>query len=215
MPTTVTCIGGSVTGAYSYYNRGTEFVSTDGTTMTFIADSAVMDNLTGSYPVSGYLYLKDGTRYRIENGRPRWISDRNGNLVRLERCTSAAHDTEPANPCTDSSADKDPYDRPVRIVDPLGRTVTISYATPGGGTEDRITFQGATGDRTIHIRYAPLSGLLRDTAMAVKPLKQLYPSAAYPEQENVNAPRIIRNSCRRWSYPTVRNTPSVTTNTES
>jgi len=69
--------------------RGTIFKTSDGSGATFISDTAIFDKTTiptgivGSWNlfVSGYLLLRDGTRYRIDSGNVSWIRDRNGNLV--------------------------------------------------------------------------------------------------------------------------------------
>jgi hypothetical protein len=65
--------------------RGTTFVTTDGTSATFISDSTIYDNLWAEeeeriYP-SGYLMTKDGTRFRIDYGKISWMRDRNGNYL--------------------------------------------------------------------------------------------------------------------------------------
>lgn len=76
---------GGIQGA----SRGTVFKTSDGSGVTFISDSTIFDKTTiptgivGSWNliVSGYLLLRDGTRYRIDSGNVTWIRDRNGNLV--------------------------------------------------------------------------------------------------------------------------------------
>lgn len=76
---------GGIQGA----SRGTLFKTSDGSGVTFISDSPIFDKTTiptgtsGSWNliVSGYLLLRDGTRYRIDSGNVSWIRDRNGNLV--------------------------------------------------------------------------------------------------------------------------------------
>jgi RHS repeat-associated protein len=76
---------GGIQGA----SRGTVFKTSDGSGVTFISDSTIFDKTTiptgivGSWNliVSGYLLLRDGTRYRIDSGNVSWIRDRNGNLV--------------------------------------------------------------------------------------------------------------------------------------
>jgi RHS repeat-associated protein len=76
---------GGIQGA----SRGTLFKTSDGSGVTFISDSTIYDKTSiptgqaGSWNliVSGYLLLRDGTRYRIDSGNVSWIRDRNGNLV--------------------------------------------------------------------------------------------------------------------------------------
>ena len=83
--------------------------------------------------------LRDGTRYRINNGIVSWLRDRNGNKVTFG------------------------YDgnRVTSITDSLMRQVTIIYAT-GAGTSDQITFKGFGGaTRTILVNYTSLASSLR------------------------------------------------------
>jgi hypothetical protein len=70
-------------------SRGAIFKTSDGSGVTFISDTNIYDKTSiptgqaGSWNliVSGYLLLRDGTRYRIDSGGVSWIRDRNGNLV--------------------------------------------------------------------------------------------------------------------------------------
>ena len=114
----------------SYYNvdcsvgytasRGKVFVSKDGSGVTFISDVDVLDAygfaIDEIYP-SGYLLLKDGTRYRIDGGSVSSIKDRNGNKV------------------TFSGG---------QITDSLNRVVTIASANMPNTPYDDITFAGKT-----------------------------------------------------------------------
>ena len=153
-----------VVGTPVYYNRGTTFVTTDGSVMTFVSDSSTpITDSPGGAPRQGYLYTKDGTRYRIENGNVQWMSDRNGNLIRFVACSITAPEA-----CTDSSSDRDPYNRPVRIIDPLGRVVRIEYGTPYGenqqhADEDRIYYWAAPPRCRIPTAAAPAAGPPRPT----------------------------------------------------
>jgi len=68
-------------------SRGTVFVTADGSAATFVSDATIYDANKGPigrptilYP-SGYLMLRDGTRYRIDNGLVSWMRDRNGNKL--------------------------------------------------------------------------------------------------------------------------------------
>jgi RHS repeat-associated protein len=118
--------------------RGTVFVTADGTFATFISDSVIVDYSLVSdhqpFPVSGYLLMRDGARYRIHNGIVSWIRDRHGNLVQFG---------------------------PEGITDSLGRVVTISYATTTRRYDEIIYhgFGGAT--RTIRVWYDTLYHRLR------------------------------------------------------
>jgi len=143
------------------FNRGTIFVSTDGTSATFISTDAsgnptpIHDfNFAGSQqsiaPVNGYLILRDGTRYWIESTTDyksipliRWMRDRNGNLIRFD------YYTDLSNPFS--------YGHVSRITDSLDREVTFAYTQ----TQDTITYKGfGGGARTIRIIKTPLSEAL-------------------------------------------------------
>ena len=114
-------------------NRGKEFVSRDGTSATFISDVDLFDGYADMreqlFP-SGYLLLRDGTRYRIENGLVMWTRDRNGNKM-----TFAYYGG-----------------RVTQITDSLGRVVTIGYASPSLPSSDTITYKGfGNVSRTIRV----------------------------------------------------------------
>ena len=72
-------------------DRGRVWTTVDGTTATFIADTSTQDTngfASGNnnqqtlylYP-SGYMLMRDGTRFRIDNGVVSWVRDSNGNKV--------------------------------------------------------------------------------------------------------------------------------------
>lgn len=114
------------------FNRGRIFATADGSSATFISDANISDYIydnPANVPPSGYLALRDGTRYRIDGGRITWMRDRNGNKVRfgytLQTLTS--------------------------ITDSLNRQVTIAYADQNTPYDQIIVkgFGGAT--RTIKI----------------------------------------------------------------
>jgi RHS repeat-associated protein len=68
--------------------RGRVFHATDGTAATFISDADVRDDPTIGGPSqillgTGYIYLRDGTRYRVDDGDVTWIQDRNGNRINI------------------------------------------------------------------------------------------------------------------------------------
>jgi RHS repeat-associated protein len=128
-------------------SRGNTFVSIDGTSATFVSDSAIFDNPRAGdgalliYP-TGNLFFATGTRYRIINGLVTQIRDRNGNVTSFE------------------------YDNPnfwgrvVSIKDSLDRQVNISYAS-GSVTFDQITFKGFDAtDRSIKIERTKLENVL-------------------------------------------------------
>jgi RHS repeat-associated protein len=71
------------------------------------------------YP-SGYLLLRDGTRYRIDDGMVMWGRDRNGNKMNFEYSGTWL----------------------TKVTDSLGRVVTIAYGTGSFPYCDTITYQG-------------------------------------------------------------------------
>ena len=130
--------------------RGTVFVTADGSAATFISDNAIHDKTytpSGPYLLtpSGFLTLRNGTRYRIENGIVMWMRDRNGNKISFtyqgsyldQRITSA----------TDS----------------LNRQITYQYNFPDPvyGVCDRIIFKGFGGaERIVRIFRTALQNAL-------------------------------------------------------
>jgi len=130
-------------------SRGTVFITADGTAATFISDTTIYDttrilnarsNLI--YP-SGYLMLRDGSRFRIDGGNVTWMRDRNGNRLTFTYDTNS---------------------RVTTITDSLNRQVTFSYADFVSTFSDQITFKGFSGlTRSISINYSSLSNALRTT----------------------------------------------------
>src|SRR6185369_13090274 len=130
------------------FNRGKIFVSADGSAGTFISDQNIVDYIvvpSGGgdlfYP-SGYLLLRNGTRYRFDNGTVTWLRDRNGNQMTFTY---------------------DSFKRVTSIKDSINREVTITYGTSTILYDDIVYkgFGGAT--RTLRINYAFLqdAGSLR------------------------------------------------------
>lgn len=163
--------GGCTTGE----NRGREFVTADGSSATFIADADVTDRVNppvegadGTFGVSGTLYLRDGTRYIINQGVVEVIRDRNGNEVRFYQSVEM-----PGHP----------GDFVQKAVDSLGREVFINLST------NEITYKGFGGTpRTLRILYAPLSERLRQKndeheAETLKSMASLFPSVPYHPQD--------------------------------
>ena len=64
-------------------SRGTVFKAHDGSGITFVSDTAILDYLAASDNLtpSGNVYFKNGVRYRIDNGGVSRITDRNGNWI--------------------------------------------------------------------------------------------------------------------------------------
>ena len=137
--------------------RGTTFVTADGTAATFISDAVISEQYAHSRSVYGYLMLRDGTRYRIDNGLVSWIQDRNGNKLTYSYTN----------------------DRVDLIRDSLDREVTIEYAVNDiapYGLCDRISFKGSSGQtRVIRISYGLLSSALA-SGESLQTKNQMFPA---------------------------------------
>lgn len=152
----------------SAFNRGRVFVTSDGTSATFISDADVTDYLydnPANPQQSGYLMLRDGTRYRIDGGKVTWMRDRNGNKLTF---------TYNAN------------QKPTSITDSLNRQVTITYGSLGG--YDEITYKGFSGTttRSIKVYLTNLQYALRSD-YSLQTYQQLFPelNGAYGVPANV------------------------------
>ena len=155
---------GGCSGVYSPVARGTTFVTADGTAATFISDTAINDAAVHhvsnwsfkSRDLYGYLKMRDGTHYRIDNGLVSWMRDRNGNQI-IYTYTN---------------------DRVTLIKDSLGRTTAIEYGindVAPYGLCDRITFKGNGGQtRIIRVSYSLLSSTLA-SGFSLRPKYQLFP----------------------------------------
>ncbi|HJP93169.1 MAG TPA: hypothetical protein VJ875_14520, partial [Pyrinomonadaceae bacterium] len=149
-------------GQCNYSNppsRGKVFVTSDGSAATFISDTPIQDYVIApnssaeTYP-SGYLMLRDGTRFRIEGGHVEWMRDRNGNKLTFGY---------------------DSNNRVATIIDSLNRVVTISRNT-GPGTFDQITYQGFGGaTRTVKVNYSSMADALRSDYPSTLTYKALFP----------------------------------------
>jgi RHS repeat-associated protein len=149
-------------------NRGRVWVTGDGSAVTFISDYDLYDDSYravhgrllksdgSNAPLSGFMVLRDGTRYRIDDGRVSWIRDTNGNKVTFTYVG---------------------FGSLREIKDSSNRTITITYGNP-----DIITFKGFGGaSRQIKLHKAPLSQLLRsDFPVPVKTYQQLFPISGSP-----------------------------------
>lgn len=134
-------------------SRGTVFITADGTAATFISDTTIYDNpqigINGplGFAPSGYLLLRDGTRYRVDGGLITWIRDRNGNQM---------------------SFTYDAYGRVTTTTDSLGRQATFNYDVSDVspyGLCDQIIFSGFDGtQRIIRISKTSLGNVLRPGA---------------------------------------------------
>jgi hypothetical protein len=140
-------------GCFDGNNRGRVWVTNNGENATFISDTDIFENLQTHliYP-SGYMILKDGTRYRIDVGLVSWIRDTNGNEVTFIYSGT----------------------RVTSITDSLNRVVTISYGA-SFSDPDTITYKGANGaSRTIIIGHTNLGSALR-SGFSVQTYHQLFP----------------------------------------
>jgi RHS repeat-associated protein len=142
-------------------SRGKVFKTADGSSATFISDQQVVDEIfisTGIIGASGYLFLRDGTRYRIDGGTVTWMTDRNGNKLTFEYNNTA---------------------RVSSIKDSLNREVTIEYNVQDDapyGLCDRIRYKGFNGTaRVIRISYDGLANLLRSDS-SVQNCSALFPA---------------------------------------
>lgn len=142
----------------SGYNRQKTFVTADGTSATYISDDDIIDAYSWSeagedeFRTSGYMMLRDGTRFRIDNGTITWMRDRNGNKL---------------------SFTYDYGKRVTGITDSLNRQVTITYDISTGGSTyyDQISFKGFGGaSRTIKIGHALRSDSMRSDITVPSPL---------------------------------------------
>src|SRR6185369_652971 len=135
--------GQPVNATCTAYNRGATFVTADGSAATFVSDSNIFDyqyDNPANIPPSGYMMLRDGTRFRVDNGNVTWMRDRNGNKITF------AYDL---------------YQRMTAVTDSLNRQVNINYSA-GGGAYQEITYKGFGGaTRSLKVYFAALSNVLR------------------------------------------------------
>ncbi|MEK6280648.1 MAG: RHS repeat-associated core domain-containing protein [Acidobacteriota bacterium] len=140
----------------SGFNRGRTFVTADGTSATFVSDSDIIDPYWHGDqemvpPAYGYLMLRDGTRFRVQDDKIIWMRDRNGNTVEF------THDL---------------YKRVTSIKDSLNRVVTVAY---DNGYAAEISFKGVNeAPRTIRIGQAGLNSVLR-SGYSPQTSSQLFP----------------------------------------
>ncbi|MEO7507850.1 MAG: RHS repeat domain-containing protein, partial [Pyrinomonadaceae bacterium] len=140
--------GGPLTsGVYdNWLDFGTVFISEQSTQITFISDAPLATGPgelpNGTIQGWGWMYLPNGTRYRIEDSLVKKSIDRNGNQITYTY---------------------DSAGRVLTITDPLNRQVQFAYGQNLGaqGTCDVITFPGFGGTpRTILVTRTNLSGAL-------------------------------------------------------
>lgn len=152
-------------------SRGRFFRSTNGTAATFVSDTDIFDALTTGNQIfpTGTVLLRDGTRFRISNGRVVKQTDTNGNVIRYEYSQGALST------------------RLTKIIDTLGRVLQISYFDRGNNAPpESVIVQidikennnaGTPSRRVIKIYGTQLGQVLRDAGANIKTYKQLYPDS--------------------------------------
>ena len=166
--------------------RGRVFVTSDGSAATFISDVEINDHSDSTDPYSsppgelayptGYLFMRDGTCYRIGDGGVVWMRDRNGNRITFQY--------EFINPNWRTT-----------ITDSLNRVVTIDKRLhdPVSGREyDLIAYKGFGGaSRTIKLWYTELGLTLRpDFGTEAKTYEFLFPTLSGSDQTPFN-PTVV------------------------
>jgi RHS repeat-associated protein len=145
-------------------SRGSTFTTTNGEAATFISCTPtgtlipIYDLInTGINTVSGFLMLRDGTRYRIDSGKVSWLQDRNGNKITFTYDAS--------------------FGRLIKVTDSLNREVNISYANFTNILYDTITYRGFGGTyRTLKIHYSDLASRLRSDFPDTLSYHDLFPT---------------------------------------
>lgn len=178
------------------FNRGKNFITTDGSAVTYVSDSDIYDNTAiygepGSVPnMYGYLKMSDGTQYRIEDGWVVWAQDRNGNRITF------GYDSN--------------HTKLSSVTDSIGRQVTVINSTdPSHSSCDEITYKGFGGvvDRKIYVCYAPLGSSLRMTrtgdpqSAGAWTYSQLFPSAGTTDLYNPSVVSYVElPDGRKYNY---------------
>ena len=151
-------------------SRGTIFVTRNGSAATFISDTVILDAnysyLGAQFYPSGYLVMRDGTRYRIDEGLVSWTRDRNGNKLTFNYHPDFNSLTE--------------------VYDSLNRRVWIDYLAWG----EEIHFKGFGGGvtRTIRVEYSPLENLLRSGS--IQRVSDLFPETLTPDTSYYNPIKV-------------------------
>jgi hypothetical protein len=178
------CFGSS---ADSQFSRGYNFISTDGSAMTFVSDyefttydaggSGENGNDNFTY-VSGNLYMPNGSQYRIVDGSISWIKDKDGN-----KTTFTYYTLDP---------NIDIHEKIHTITDSLGRTVTLEYNIQDVepyGLCDRITYKGFEGqDKTLRVSKTNLINTLRSgyTIRGARDMWHVTDQSSFAENPLVN-----------------------------
>jgi hypothetical protein len=124
-------------------NRGRIWYTTDGTAATFVSDADIVDipQIDIAVPafVSGTVYLRDGTRFRIDDGLTTWQEDRNGNRINFTYTFSKNVDTW-------------------TTIDTLGRTIVVALYKPDSVSGETLLATITTTDATNTSRVTSIYG---------------------------------------------------------
>ena len=160
--------------ASSTYNRGTVFVSHDGSSAIFTASQSVLDaSSCGTYAggIAGTLVTKDGVKHTFDaGGYETQIEDPNGNVITLGSTT---------------------------IVDSIGRR----YQIGSSGSCDLLTYPGFNGSsRTIQVCHDSLHNVLR-ADQSLQPVQTLWNVIANADLTNYNQVVDISNLISEIDLP--------------
>jgi RHS repeat-associated protein len=159
------------------FNRGTTFVSADGSNTTFISDTPITDHIYNPMPnnvetfgATGYLMTGNGAKYRVEAGRIIWMKDRNGNT------SSFVYSSNGIQEATDS----------------IGRKTEFTYGNVSGdATYDEIKFAGMGGQqRVVKVWYKDMGEILR-SGYVLKPYRQLFPLMTDASDQSIFNPKKV------------------------
>jgi RHS repeat-associated protein len=155
-------------------SRGSIFVTADGSSATFTSDVAIYDSpsISGSgLTLSGYLMLRDGTRFRFDAGKLTWMRDANGNKLSFTYTATS-----------------------MTVTDTLNRQVTVETNVADVapyGVCDRITYSGFGGaQRVIRISSTTLSNVLRP-GYSIQTIQQLFPELNGSSSTTTHNPTVV------------------------
>jgi RHS repeat-associated protein len=183
-------------------NRGKIFRTADGTAATFISDTNIFDNnlvvdvgpgLIGY--ANGDVYLRDGTHFRVDDGKVMWQQGRNGN--RVQYTYYAPNSDTPGLLST--------------VTDTLGRVILIEYNVPEGADTllVRVTEQrGTAPDRITKVVRKRLTNVLRLDAQTPPPTftnpptyEELWPNTTTTGPFNPWVPeKLVLPSGHAWQF---------------
>ncbi len=169
-------------------SRPGNFVSTDGSAVTFVPNSTVIDFLpdtsaanagepisdSGSYGASGTLYFPSGRQYVVVGGTIREIIDRNGNKTTFTYDATFTYKVK-------------------TITDSLGREIEVVYGAPGSPRIDEIRIKNLNGSvrRAIRIHRKRLDSTVILGGGAPQTYPQLFPTSLDLELTGTFDPEVI------------------------